>query len=76
MRYYIFQLFQDRSVSEEEQRDMYRKECQQLRLRIAELEGARNGLERDLYSARAVMTGEEETAKQRVATLTEVRKQF
>ncbi len=55
-----------------DERDHGRRETQQLRMRIAELETARNALERDLLTARASVSGEEETAKQRMETLTEV----
>lgn len=68
----IFSFHQDRSEGDEEQRESTRRECQRLRMRITELESVRTALERELATARSLMTGEEETAKQRITKLTQV----
>ncbi len=60
-------------MEEEERRDVTRREAQQLRLRITELENARNALEKDLNAMRSIMTGEEQQAERKVATMAEVR---
>ena len=62
---------QDRIEGEDEQRETSRREIQQLRLRISDLENARAELEKEIVSARANTDGEEEKSKQRIVTLTD-----
>ncbi|XP_059085482.1 rootletin-like isoform X2 [Tigriopus californicus] len=59
----------ERSLSEEEQRGVTRRESQQLRVRISELESIRDALERELVSAKSAMSGEEESMRTRISTL-------
>ena len=66
----------DRSMEDDEHKELARREAQQLRLRVTELETARTALERDLAAARNVFSGEEETTKQRMTALTQVRAIF
>ena len=65
------EIIRDRSLGDEESKELNRREIQRLRLKIAELENSRSSLERDLGTARSLMTGEESTAKERISALTE-----
>ena len=62
---------QDRIEGEDEQRETSRREIQQLRLRISDLESARAELEKEIVAVRANTDGEEEKSKQRIVTLTD-----
>jgi len=53
-------------------RDSGRRENQQLRMRISELESARNALEREFSASKAAAEHQAEQLRQRVATLNEV----
>ena len=64
--------FRDRSVDEDEQREFVRRESQQLRIRLTEMETSRISLERELGNVRSLYSAEEEAVQQKMQAMTQV----
>ena len=64
--------FRDRSVDEDDQRESVRRESQQLRIRLTEMETSRISMERELANVRSLYSAEEEAVQQKMQAMTQV----
>jgi hypothetical protein len=64
--------FRDRSVDEDDQRESVRRESQQLRIRLTEMETSRISIERELANVKSLYSAEEEAIQQKMQAMTQV----